>query len=204
MDRNPEFRGIPTGFPNQAAIIADNEDSIAKVFCYGAFADHHSGVINNDLTGNFPFVLFDGSVCFLVMYHYKANAIMATPISGLDDRSIFNAYKKNFEELKAKGFTPKLNVMDNQATKQIKLFLTEEDCKLQLIKPHSHRVNAAERAIQTFKDAFILALTTTDRDFPLQLWDKLTPQVIMTLNMMPASWVDPTKSAHEILYGPYD
>jgi hypothetical protein len=109
------------------AIIADDEDSITNVFCYGAFAAHHSGVIYNDLTGNFPFVLFDGSVCFLVMYHYEANAIMATTIAGLDDRSIFNAYKKNFEELKAKGFTPKLNVMNNQATKQIKIFLTEED-----------------------------------------------------------------------------
>jgi hypothetical protein len=187
------------------AIIADDDDSIANMFCYGAFADHHSGVVYNDLTGNFPFVSFGGSICFLVMYHYEAKAIMATPFSGLDDRSIFNAYKKNFEELKAKGFTPKLNVMDNQATKQIKLFLTEEDCKLQLVKPHNHRVNAAERAIQTFKDAFISALATTDRDsFPLQLWDKLTPQVIMMLNMMPASRVDPAKSAHDILYGPYD
>ena len=104
------------------ALIADDDESIANVFCYGAFADHHSGVVYNDLTGNFPFVSFDGSVCFLVMYHYEANAIMATPIAGLDDRSIFNAYRKNFEELKAKGFTPKLNVMDNQATKQTKSF----------------------------------------------------------------------------------
>ena len=186
------------------AIIADDEESIANVFCYGAFADRHSGVVYNDLTGNFPFVSFDGSVCFLVMYHYEANAIMATPIAGLDNRSIFTAYKKNFKELTAKGFKPKLNVMDNQATKQINFFLTEEECKLQLVEPHNHRVNAAERAIQTFKDAFISALATTDRDFPLQLWDKITPQVITTLNMMRASCIDPTKSAHEILYGPYD
>jgi hypothetical protein len=134
-------------------VIADDEDSIANVFCYGAFADRQSGVVYNDLTGSFPFVSFDGSVCFLVMYHYEANAIMATPIAGLDDKSIFNAYKRNFDELAAKGFKPKLNVMDNQATKQIKIFLTEEDCKLQLVEPHNHRVNAAERAIQTFKDA---------------------------------------------------
>jgi hypothetical protein len=38
-------------------------------------------------------------------------------------------------------------------------------------------MNAAERALQTFKDAFIAALATNDSDFPLQLWDKLTPQV---------------------------
>ncbi len=85
------------------------------------------------------------------------------PITGLDDCSIFNAYKKNFEELAAKGIKPKLNVLDNQATKHIKSFPTEEDCKLQLVKPHNHRVNAAECAIQTFKDAFILALAMMDK-----------------------------------------
>ena len=49
------------------------------------------------------------------------------------------------------------------------------------MEPHNHRVNAAEQAIQTFKDAFIAVLAMTDRDFPLQLWDKLAPQVQDTL-----------------------
>jgi hypothetical protein len=161
-------------------------------------------VVYNDLTGNFPFVSFDGSVCFLVIYHYEANAILATPIAGLDDKSIFDAYKNTFDELTQKGFKPKLNVMDNQATRYIRTFLTKKECKLQLVEPHNHQVNAAERAIQTFKDAFISALATTDKDFPLQLWDKLTPQIILTLNMMRALRIDPTKSAHEVMYGKYD
>jgi hypothetical protein len=147
---------------------------------------------------------FDGSVCFFVLYHYESNAILATPIAGLDDVSIFNAYKKYFEDLTAKGFKPKLNVMDNQATWHIKKILTENDCKLQIIKPHNHHVNAAEWAIQTFKVAFIAALATTDSDFPLQLWDWPTPQVEDTLNMLRASRVDPSKSAYETLKGPYD
>ena len=69
--------------------------------------------------------------------------------------------------------------MDNQATWHIKKILTENNCKLQIVEPHNHRVNAAERAIQTFKGVFIViaALATTDSDFPLQLWDRLTPQV---------------------------
>ena len=51
-------------------LIGDKEDnaSIANVFCFGAFADKQSGVIYNNLTGNFPFILIDGSMCFLVMY----------------------------------------------------------------------------------------------------------------------------------------
>ena len=87
-------------------------------------------------------------------------------IVGLDNVTIFKAYKQYFEELRRKGFKPKLNIMDNQATKHIKKFLTKNDCKLQIVEPHNHRVNAAEQAIQTFKAAFIAALATTDSNFP--------------------------------------
>ena len=73
----------------------------------------------NNLTGNFPFMLLDGSVCFFVMYHYKTNIILATPITNLDDKSILAAYKTNFEMLEAKGYKPKVNVMKNQATRSL-------------------------------------------------------------------------------------
>jgi hypothetical protein len=94
--------------------------------------------------------------------------------------------------------------MDNQATKHIKKNLSEKDCKLQLVEPHNHRVNEAKRVIQTFKNAFIAALATTNCNFPLQLWDRLTPQVINCLNMMRGCRIDPTKSAYKILYRLYD
>ncbi len=138
------------------------------------------------------------------MYHYKSNAIFPTPIAGLDDVSIFNAYKLNFNKLMRNGYKPKLNVMDNKANKHIKHFFTKEECKLQLVEPHNHRVNTAKCTIQTFKDALIAALVMTDRDFSLQLWDKLMPQVINTLKMLRASRVYPTKSMYKILNGPYN
>jgi hypothetical protein len=197
----------PGYIPGRAipAVMADNcDEMVANVFCFGAFANKHSGVLYNNLTGNFPFMLYDGSVCYLVLYHYKSNAIMATPITGLDGVCIFNAYKLNFNELKSKGYKPILNVMDNQATKYIKKFLTKEECKLQLVKPHNHRVNAAKQAIQTFKGAFIAVLATTDCNFPLQLWDKLTMQVVNTLNMMCTSHINPTIFSYEVLHRPYD
>ena len=55
-----------------------------------------------------------------------------------------------------------------------------------------------------FKDAFIAALATTDRNFPIQLWDKLTRQLQDTLNLMRAARVDPTILAYKALNGPYD
>ncbi len=93
----------------------------------------------------------DGSVClFVLLYHYKTNAILVKPNANLDDWSIFEAYKEVFECLEAKGYKPKMNVMDNQATKYIKQFLTKKEYNLQVVEPHNHRLNAAERAIQTF------------------------------------------------------
>ena len=54
--------------------------TIANIFCFGAFADKTSGLVYHDLTGSFPFVSLDGSVCFFVLYHYESNFIFATPI----------------------------------------------------------------------------------------------------------------------------
>ncbi len=191
--------------PHPNLIMMDEDNiTIANIFCFGAFADKTSGIVYHDLTRLFPFISLDGSVCFFVLYHYESNCILATPISGLDDKTIFEGFKKYFDELTANGFKPKLNIMDNQATKHIKQFLSENECKLQLVEPHNHRVNAAERAIQTFKDAFIAALATTDIDFPLQLWDKLTPQVQNCLNLMRHSQINPSKSAYETMNGLYD
>jgi hypothetical protein len=121
------------------------------------------------MTGNFPFMSLDGCICYLIMYHYESNSILATPIDGMDDMTIFKAYETRFKELEAKGFKPKLNIMDNQATKYVIKFLEENNCKVQLVEPHNKRLNAAERAIQTWKDAMITVLATTDSDFPLQL-----------------------------------
>ncbi len=153
-----EERPRPVHTTNLPNLIGDDSDeSIANVFCFGAFADKNSGIVYHDLTGSFPFMSYDGSIYFFILYHYESNAILGTPIAGLDDISIFEAYKKQFENLAAKGFKPKLNVMDNQETKHIKKKITKNKCKVQLVEPHNHRVNAAECAIQTFKDAFIAA-----------------------------------------------
>ncbi len=86
----------------EASYIPDNK-SIANVFCFGAFADKVSGIVYNDLTGNFPFMSIDGSVCFFVLYHYETNTILVKPIANVDDRSIFAAYKEIFETLETKG-----------------------------------------------------------------------------------------------------
>jgi hypothetical protein len=202
----PEWPIIPFALhPN--VINADDMSNMmlnANLYCFAAFAGKHTGTIYNDLTGTFPFMSLKGNVCFLGVYHYESNAILALPISVFSDDVIFRAYKEIYEMIESKGFVIRFNVMDNQASKVIKQFLTPKQCELMLVEPNNHRVNAAEHAIQTFKDHFVSALATTDSDFPLQLRDQLTQQVETTLNLLRPSRINPTKSAYEALHGPYD
>jgi hypothetical protein len=128
--------GTTTG-PN--LIGDDDNESIANDFCVEAFADKYNGIVNHDLTVSFPFMPYKESIWFFILYHYESNSILTMPIAGLDDVTTFNAYKQQFELLTSKGFKPKLNVVDNQATKYIKIFRTKQDGKLQLVEPHNHR-----------------------------------------------------------------
>ncbi len=146
----------------------------------------------------------EGNSCFFIVYHYETNAIMAVPIANFTNDAILKAFRQQFELLESKGHKIWLKVMDNQACMVVKKYLTTTECKNMLVKPNNHRVNAAERAIQTFKAHFISALATTDSDSPLQLWDWLTPQVKTTLNMLRPSRIDPNMSAYKAVHGPYN
>jgi hypothetical protein len=76
-------------------IIADNNTlSDANIFCFAAFANKRTGILNNNCTGTFPFMSLEGNACFLTLYHYKTNAILALPIVGFSDNIIFAAYQQ--------------------------------------------------------------------------------------------------------------
>jgi hypothetical protein len=125
--------------PRAATLIEpEDNDSKANIFSFAAFADKHTGVLYSDLTGSFPFMPLEGNVCFLVIYHYKTNAIMALPIANFTDNSIFTAYVKQFELLESKRHMIKLNVMDNQACCIIKNYLLSKQCDLMLVEPNNH------------------------------------------------------------------
>jgi hypothetical protein len=175
-----------------------------QVFCFTAMADKAKRTLYHDLTGRLPVMSLEGNQYFLVAYDYTINAILVRPTKDLESDTIIKAFDSIFQELKQKGFKPQLNITDNQAVTALKTYLHKENCEWQFVEPNNHRVNAAERAIQTFKNHFISGLCTTDKDFPLQLWDHMAEQAQDTLNLLRTSRHDPTKSAYEQLNGPYD
>jgi hypothetical protein len=84
---------LPNGMPHANIIESDN-DSVASIFVFTAFADTRTGMLYSDLTGTFPFMSLKGNVCFLVLYHYESNAILALPITNFTNKTILAAYQR--------------------------------------------------------------------------------------------------------------
>jgi hypothetical protein len=104
----------------------------------------------------------------------------------------------------ARGLNPKLMKLDNEASKLLKTYLHQQNIIFQLVPPYSHRRNSAERAIRSFKDHLIAGLCSTDKSFPMHLWDRLLPQAVITLNMLRTSRINSKLSAATHIYGQYD
>ena len=83
-------------------------------------------------------------------------------------------------------------------------FLIAKQVDYQLVPPHVHRCNAAEHAIRTFKNHFIAGMSSTDKNFPLHLWDRLLPQAKLTLNLLRGLCINPRLSTWAQLHGPFD
>jgi hypothetical protein len=85
-----------------------------------------------------------------------------------------------------------------------KRFLVQEDIQLQQAPPRMHWCNTAERAIQIFKNHFIAGICSVDPNFTLRIWDKLSPQTTITLNLPWQSRINPRLSDYAQLNGHYD
>ena len=114
------------------------------------------------------------------------------------------AYTKLHQHLVDRGLKPCLQKLDNEASTALKRFMTQQGIDFQLVPPHVHRRNSAERAIQTFKNHFIAGLCSTDKAFPMHLWDRLLAQAATTLNLLRTSRINPGLSTYAPLEGAFD
>ena len=91
--------------------------------------------------------------------------------------------------------------MDNEVSEDLKKYFEDSDIQFQLVPPHMHRINAAERSVRTFKNHFIDALCTVEPILLLYLCHRLFPQVTMTLNMLWLYRLNTGLSAYEQVDG---
>jgi hypothetical protein len=157
-----------------------------------------------DLTGRFPYQSSRGNTYILVGYHYDANAILAIPIKNRTAGEITNGWKQLNQQFAQAGLQPNTYVLDNEVSNELTTAMTKSSVNYQLVPPHIHRANLAERAIQTFKNHFKATLATVDPDFPVAQWDRLIEQSIITLNLLRATRVNPRLSAQAYLFGEFD
>ena len=108
------------------------------------------------------------------------------------------AYQRAHKLLTFRGLRPKLQKLDNKASQALIHFIQDEGVDFQLVPPHVHRHNAAERAIRTFKTHFIAMLCSTDPTFNMALWDKLLPQALIALNLLRPSRINPKLSEYAL------
>jgi hypothetical protein len=162
------------------------------------------GQLYTDLTGKFPVRSSKGNSYAMVCYIYDCNCIKVFPMKSRSASEWVKAYDSIHQELTVKGFKLKLQTLDNEASTALKNFFTANNIAYQLVPPHCHRRNAAERAIRTFKEHFVAGLSSVDPSFTMHLWDILLPQAEITLNLLRKSRLHPQLSAAAHYHGPVD
>jgi hypothetical protein len=140
----------------------------------------------------------------MVLVEVDGNYINAEPMKNKMEGSMIKAYLALWAWLTASGTVKSTtHLLDNKASIAYKAEI-KKNCTIQLVPPDNHNRNLAERAIQTFKNYFKSVIVGVDDNFPMRLWDRLLPQMVLTLNLLCQSNVAPTVSAYQYVHGAFD
>lgn len=163
-----------------------------------------NGIIATDQTGRLPIISQQGNQYMMVLYNYDSNGILATGVKGRTNKKLIDGYEVLYDRLKKAGIEPVMQRLDNEASKVLVHAIETKNLRDQLSSPYLHRMNPAERAVQSWKNNFISNLHGTDSTFPAHQWDRIIPQCEMTLNMLRRSRINPKLSAYHQMFGLYD
>jgi hypothetical protein len=93
------------------------------------------GQLYTDLTGKFPVRSSKGNSYVMVCYVYDCNYVKVIPMKSRSASEWVKAYDTIHKELTVKGFKPKLQTLDNEASAALKNFFTANDVEYQLVSP---------------------------------------------------------------------
>jgi hypothetical protein len=110
------------------------------------------------LTGRFPTTSIIGSKYILTLYDYYSNGAISAPMKNRGDKDMVRPFDLLIQSLIIRGLKPLLQRLDNEASFELRNYLTRQGNTYQPAPPHIHWRNNAERAIQTFKNHFIAGL----------------------------------------------
>eukprot|EP00804_Cyclotella_cryptica_P003825 CCRYP_018936-RA/>CCRYP_018936-RA protein AED:0.22 eAED:0.20 QI:0/0/0/1/1/1/2/0/637 len=139
----------------------------AEVNFYDANTIHitEKADLYTDQTGKFPHVSSRGFCYQMILYHVASNSIWVEPTKNRTEGELILARSQALR-MKACDITPQHQVLDNEISAAYRDAITTSAMTYQLVPPDDHRRNIAEKAIQTWKDHFISALSGTADNFP--------------------------------------
>ena len=109
----------------------------------------------------------------MVLTESESDAILVEAMKNRTSGEMIRAYQVLIDQLCSVGIAPKQHILDNEWSNNFKEAIKTNNMAYQLVPPHDHWRNKAEKAIQTFKDHFVAILCGADTSFPLNLWDLL-------------------------------
>ena len=135
-----------------------------------------------------------------MVYDHDSNAILAESLKSKASNEHLQAIQNVHNFFNQHGIKQKLHVMDNECSDGVKNYIKHaKNIELLLVPPYMHRVNAAEKAIDVFKNYFTTGFATVGSDFLLHLWCCLMPLATTTLNLLRPSRINPKVSSYERL-----
>jgi hypothetical protein len=120
------------------------------------------GQLYSDITGKFPVRSSKGKWYIMICYVFDCNYVQVIPMKSRSASEWVKSYDLIHQEVTSKGFKPKLQTLYNDASSVLTNFFTTHDMEYQLVPPHCHRRNAAERETHTFKEHFVAGFASVD------------------------------------------
>ena len=108
---------------------------------------------------------------------------------------MLRAYYVLYNKLENAEKAPKLNIMDNKASRRT---------VVQLAPPQTHKRNAAECAIRTFKHHVVSVLESVDNKLLIYLWLRIVKQAEITINVLRTSRTNPRLLVYAQIFGTFD
>jgi hypothetical protein len=110
-----------------------------------------------DLAGRFPFKSIGGFEYMLIMFAEDDNYIHVELMRTRGAKEYARAYEQGLTFFRECGICPTWMSLDNKTNPLIATISRECGVRIQYAPHGNHQANAAERAIQTWKDHFILS-----------------------------------------------
>ncbi len=150
--------------------------------------------------GKFPITSAHGNKYIMVAVELDGNYIDCEPIQSRKAKSLTKAYQAIFQRWKSTGVCPNWHILNNEAPEELNQAICDNNCRVEVTLADQHRQNVTKSAIQTFKGHFISVLAGVVDGFPINQWDELLPQTILTLNLLRQSNAAPNISAYAYPY----